>query len=46
MADTVSRNPLLYEEETPTDAAGLLGAVVAVCAGMVTRGRALSEARN
>ena len=44
---------LLYEEETPTDvisvAAGLLGAVVAVCAvcaGMVTRGRALREARN
>jgi len=41
---------LLYEEETPTDvisvAAGLLGAVVAVFAKMVTRGRALREARN
>ena len=50
MADLVSRNPLLYEEETPTDvisvAAGLLGAVVAVCAGIITRGRALREARN
>jgi len=50
LADPVSRNPLLYEEETPTEvisvAAGLLGAVVAVCAGMVTRGRALKEARN
>jgi len=50
VADPVSRNPLLYEEETPTEvisvAAGLLGAVVAVCAGMVTRGRALREARN
>jgi hypothetical protein len=33
---------VLYEEETSTDvisvAAGLLGAVVAACAGMVTRG--------
>jgi len=53
VADPVSRNPLLCEEETPTEvisvAAGLLGAVVAVCAvcaGMVTRGRALREARN
>jgi len=50
VADSVSRNPLLYEEETPTHvisvAAGLLGAIVAVCAGMVTRGRALREARN
>ena len=50
MADPVSRNPLLYEEKTPTNvisvAAGLLGAVVAVCTGMVTRGRALREARN
>jgi len=47
VADPVSRNPLLYDKETPNDViaslagtAGAFGAAVASCAAVVTRGRA------
>ena len=46
VADPISRNPLLYNKDTPEQVVGSVGVMVAICAGMVTRGKARAALEN